>query len=590
MTVFSLLSTVAGAVYLGLAVIIIRRNPRAALNWFAGSMLAIWTVWSVGPIIHHLRPLVPYAVAHLAHRIGAIGLYAYPAPWLLFALALTNRKKYLRAWPIYVPIIGIPLVLILNEWFGPGAGSVVNNGSYWGLRLDTSLWSILVLAYEVAVSILVLYLLARFGRRATQVRQRQQAMVLFYTAGGTWVTCSAIEWGYSALTHNPTPAITGMMGLLWAGGLAITVIRYGLTSFTVQAAADKILATVPDVLLLLDTDGHILTANDATADVLGFGRKELVGLSASRLFDPPADFRPLLYQLEREHRLTELESLVTARDGRKIPVSITARTMPQADGTVRGSVWVLHDITLLRQAEERQAQMTREIAAANEDLNDFASVVSHDLKAPLRGIGALAQWLGESYSDKLDAEGRAELDLLRGRVKRMDNLIEGVLQYSRAGRAREKLVDVNVSKMLPEVIDLLSPPAHIKVQIETPLPTVTAERIRIEQVFQSLLDNAVRFNDKPEGLVRVGCIDDGKHWRFYVADNGPGIEERDFERIFQIFQTGKPRDQVESTGVGLAVVKRSVEMYGGRVWLESRIGEGSTFFFTYPKDLPETAT
>jgi signal transduction histidine kinase len=283
-----------------------------------------------------------------------------------------------------------------------------------------------------------------------------------------------------------------------------------------------------------------------------------------------------------------------------VPVSITARTMPQSDGTVHGSIWVLHDITAIRQAEEMQAQMTREIAAtnaelaaankvtaaANKELNDFAHVVSHDLKAPLRGVSSLAQWLGESYYDKLDADGREQLDLLRGRVKRMDNLIEGILQYSRAGRVREKQVEVNLSEMLPEVIDLLSPPAHIKVQIETPLPTVSAERTRIEQVFQNLLSNAVKYNDKPEGLIRIGSIDDGEHWRFYVADNGPGIEEKDFERIFQVFQTGKPRDQVESTGVGLAVVKRSVEMYGGRVWVESKVGEGSTFSFTYPKQVP----
>jgi len=125
------------------------------------------------------------------------------------------------------------------------------------------------------------------------------------------------------------------------------------------------------------------------------------------------------------------------------------------------------------------------------------------------------------------------------------------------------------------------------VQVETPLPTVTAERTRIEQVFQNLLSNAIKYNDKPDGLVRVGGIDDGEHWRFYVADNGPGIEQKDAERIFQIFQTGKPRDQVDSTGVGLAVVKRSVEMYGGRVWVDSLIGEGSTFFFTYPKLVPD---
>jgi two-component system, LuxR family, sensor kinase FixL len=591
MTIFSFLSLLAAAVYAVLAVVVIRRSPKEGLNWFCGFILISYTVWALGNAVHHLQPLVTYEQAHVAHRVGMTGVYSYASSWLLFALALTNRRKFVRSWLTYVPVVGIPLVLIIHEWFGPGVGSVVTHGQqYWGLKWQTnSPWTILFTVYQGVAMLLGMYLVLRFGRRATQTRQRRQALITFWTAVATWAVGSGLDIFYVNATHQPATEISGsFLNLIWAVGLAVSMTRYGLSSYTVQAAADRILATVPDVLLLLDTDGSVLTANEATADVLGFSPKELAGQSASRLFKPPGDFQALLSRLKLEHHLPGPESVVCARDGRQVPVSITARTMPQADGTVRGSVWVLHDITAIRQAEELQAQMTREVAAANKELNDFAHVVSHDLKAPLRAIDTLAGWLGESCVDRLSAEEREQLDLLQGRVKRMHNLIEGVLQYSRAGRVREKQVEVSLSEMLPEVIDLLGPPAHIKVRIETPLPTISAERTRIEQVFQNLLSNAVKYNDKPEGLIRVGGIDDGEHWRFYVTDNGLGIEEKDFERIFQIFQTGKPRDQVESTGVGLAVVKRAVEMYGGRVWVESKFGEGSTFSFTYPKQVPDS--
>jgi PAS domain S-box-containing protein len=589
MTAFSLVSVVAAVIYAALATVVVRRNPRAALNWFCGMILLSYTVWALGNVVHHLQPLVTYEQAHLAHRFGMTGVYSYGASWLLFTLALTNRRKYVRSWLTYVPTVGIPLALILNEWFGSGAGPLATHGSqYWGVMWKTnSPWYLLFTGYQGVAMLLGLYLVARFGRRATTIRQRRQASITFWTAVVTWVVGSGIDIFYVTATHQPATEIGGsMLCLIWAIGLAVTMTRYGLTTFTVQAAADKILATVPDVLLLLDAEGTVLTANEATADVLGFGPQELVGTSAARLFERPGDFQPLLSQLEREHHLAGLEALTSSRDGRKVPVSITARTMPQADGSVRGSVWVLRDITLKRQAEERQAQMTREVAAANRELNDFAHVVSHDLKAPLRAIDTLASWLNESCADRLGAEEREQFDLLQGRVKRMHNLIEGILQYSRAGQVREERVTVDLSELLPQVVDLLSPPAHVKVQIEAPLPTVSAERTRIEQVFQNLLSNAIKYNDKPEGFVRVGSLDDGEHWRFYVADNGPGIEPKDIDRIFQIFQTGKPRDQVDSTGVGLAVVKKSVEMYGGRVWVESRVGEGSRFFFTYPKQMP----
>jgi signal transduction histidine kinase len=243
-----------------------------------------------------------------------------------------------------------------------------------------------------------------------------------------------------------------------------------------------------------------------------------------------------------------------------------------------------------KRAEEKQAQLLKQVESANQELNDFAYVVSHDLKAPLRAIDSLTRWLADDYRDKFDVDGRAQLELLLGRVKRMHDLIDGILQYSRAGRVREERAPVDLAELVPEVIDRLAPPAHFTVTIVSPLPVISAERTRVGQVFQNLLSNAIKYMDKPEGLAEVGCAEEPAAepggqgmWRFFVKDNGPGIEEKDFERAFQLFQTLKPRDATDSTGVGLSVVKKIVEMYGGRVWVESKVGEGSTFLFTLPK-------
>lgn len=254
-----------------------------------------------------------------------------------------------------------------------------------------------------------------------------------------------------------------------------------------------------------------------------------------------------------------------------------------------------------KRAEEKQAQLLKQVESANQELSDFAYVVSHDLKAPLRAIDSLVRWMADDYREKFDDDGRTQLGLLLGRVKRMHDLIDGILQYSRAGRVREERVSVDLSELVPEVIDRLAPPAQITVTIVSPLPTISAERTRVGQVFQNLLSNSIKYMDKPEGVVEVGCADEEKSegrsqmsevrsggdgpdmWRFFVKDNGPGIEEKDFERVFQLFQTLKPRDTTDSTGVGLSVVKKIVEMYGGRVWVESKVGEGSTFLFTLPK-------
>ncbi len=220
---------------------------------------------------------------------------------------------------------------------------------------------------------------------------------------------------------------------------------------------------------------------------------------------------------------------------------------------------------------------------ANRELKDFAYVVSHDLKAPLRGIKTLTEWITTDYTDKLDEQGKEQMNLLSSRVDRMHSLIDGILQYSRIGRVREEIVPVNLNKLVPEIIDTLAPPENIAITIENDLPAIKCERTRITQVFQNLISNAVKYMDKPQGQVKVGCVEEDSYWKFYVADNGPGIEEKYFEKIFQLFQTLSPRDEVESTGIGLTVAKKIVEMYGGRIWLQSTVGEGTTFFFTLPK-------
>jgi len=223
----------------------------------------------------------------------------------------------------------------------------------------------------------------------------------------------------------------------------------------------------------------------------------------------------------------------------------------------------------------------------NQELNDFAHIVSHDLKAPLRGIKTLADWLSADYADKFDEDGKEQMKLLSARVERMHNLIDGVLQYSKVGRTEQQATWINLNELMPDVIDMVAPPGHITVTVENELPVVKYEETRIMQVFSNLLSNAIKYMDKPQGWVKIGCVEEDGFWKFSISDNGPGIEEKYFDRIFRIFQTLSARDKFESTGIGLTVTKKIVQLYGGKIWLESKVGEGSTFFFTLPKQEKE---
>jgi PAS domain S-box-containing protein len=245
---------------------------------------------------------------------------------------------------------------------------------------------------------------------------------------------------------------------------------------------------------------------------------------------------------------------------------------------------LLQDITELKVAEHVQIQLLGELEQATEELRDFAYVASHDLKGPLRGISALAGWLSTDYGDKLGDEGKEHIKLLLARVKRMYNLIDGVLAYSQVAR-KEKSVEVDLNDVVSEVITELGIPKSVETIIENTLPTVICGRNSIRQVFYNLIGNAVNFMDKSEGKVVISWSEENNYWKFSVTDNGPGIEDEHFDKIFRIFQTLSPRDHLENTGVGLTITKKIIEFYGGKIWVQSKPGKGSTFFFTLPKEL-----
>ena len=234
------------------------------------------------------------------------------------------------------------------------------------------------------------------------------------------------------------------------------------------------------------------------------------------------------------------------------------------------------------QSGERTSSLVAELEKVSRELNDFAYIVSHDLKAPLRGIKTLASWIASDYGEKLGEEGNEQLKLLQSRVDRMEGLIDGILQYSRIGRVTEEPIPVDIKQLLTDIMDAILPPDGIKAAIETDMPTVVCEKTRLAQLFEHLIDNAVKFMDKPDGRIRIGCRRDDGSYVFSVGDNGPGIDSKHHEKVFGLFHTLKPKDQCESTGIGLTLAKKIVESNGGKIWIESEAGKGATFHFSWP--------
>ena len=244
------------------------------------------------------------------------------------------------------------------------------------------------------------------------------------------------------------------------------------------------------------------------------------------------------------------------------------------------------DIDDLKRTEGERDALIAALSASNRELDQFAYVASHDLRAPLRGIANIAQWIEADLADAA-GETRRLLAMLRQRVLRMDAMIDGVLEYSRAGRVRDDaLGEVDLGAMLTEVVELIAPPPTATIEIPRELPRFRAEAIALQQVWMNLVGNAVKHSRRADPRVVIDvrqALEAGRPmWRFSVGDNGPGIEPRFHERIWGLFQTLQPRDEVEGSGIGLTIAKKLVESRGGRIGVESSPGAGATFWFTWP--------
>lgn len=234
-----------------------------------------------------------------------------------------------------------------------------------------------------------------------------------------------------------------------------------------------------------------------------------------------------------------------------------------------------------RKAEERNTELLKKLENSNQGLQEYAHIVSHDLKSPLQSLSALATWLNEDYKEVLDDNGVFNLQMMQERIEGMDKLIDGILKYSSINTENLEYTLVDVNEIVKDIREIIFIPPHVNVVIMNTLPTISADKTKIHQLFQNLISNAVVNIEKEEGVVEISSLETSSHWQFRIKDNGKGIPKEYHKKIFKIFQSigGKER----STGIGLSIVKKIVDLYEGEIWLDSTIDEGTTFHFTIKK-------
>ncbi|TDD76970.1 PAS domain S-box protein [Flavobacterium caseinilyticum] len=338
------------------------------------------------------------------------------------------------------------------------------------------------------------------------------------------------------------------------------------------------------IVAVTNQKGIFTSVNDNFCAISKYSKKELIGQDQKIInsdYHTP-EFRREAFVTIASGNIWRGEIKNKAKDGSFYWESTTIVPFLNEKGKPYQYIGISTDITQEKLAKENLNNALTDLERKNKELDQFAYIVSHDLKAPLRAINNLSEWIVEDMPEMPD-DVSANFGLLRGRIVRMENLINGVLDYSRIGRTKIEKERTDLIKILNQVIDSVVPVEGFEVIVGANIPTITTEKILIEQVFSNLISNAVKYNDKAIGKIECQYESLPDFHQFSIKDNGPGIAEEYHKKVFKVFQTIEARDKKESTGIGLSIVKKIIEEKGGNIYIESEVDQGANFIFTLPK-------
>ncbi|TYP96708.1 PAS/PAC sensor signal transduction histidine kinase [Tenacibaculum adriaticum] len=345
----------------------------------------------------------------------------------------------------------------------------------------------------------------------------------------------------------------------------------------------NIIANINLGLVEVDINNKILLVNQTFVNMSGFSEKEMIGKNSKKFFSRKEE--KTFIDKKKEDRKQGIsdsyEFKFTNRWGQERYWLVSGAPNYDLKGNIIGSIGVLLDITDNKILEFQKESLLKKLRESNEELEEYAHIVSHDLKSPLRSISALTSWLKEDYENVLEKEGIVNLNLIEETVEKMENLINDILNYSSINNSLSVIENVSVCEVVNHIKSLIFIPNHVEVIVDEKLPVIKADKTRIQQLFQNLMGNAVNYIDKEKGIVEVSYVEEKEAYIFSIKDNGVGIPKEYHQKIFNIFQSlGNHKD---STGIGLSIVKKIVDMYDGDIWLESEQGIGTTFFIKLRK-------
>ena len=570
MNIYPFLHFFAFLVYLYLIIVILIKDPKSSLNRVCAALFACFVVWSFG-LIFIYNPRASKDTVMLFDNVGSIGWISFASFFLWFALIFTEKKKILKTRIIYPLIFILPFLLIYKQWTGFLIVDYIKQP--WGKVWSDSIWAYLFYLYYLSFMAIGLYLILNFGRKTEEPLKKKQAKIIFTTGIIVLILASLTDVLFPNLNIYTIPPLANVIVLIWAFGIAYAIVKYKLMVITPVAAADNIISTMADSLILLDRQGNIASVNKATLDLSGYGKDELEGKSVEIFFREKDFQNTLLDRAIKKEAIRNYELGFKTKTGDNIPVIFSSSTMMDEVGGMAGIVCIVKDITERKRMEDQLIQSEKLSI-----IGELAAGVAHEIRNPLATISLIIQHLERKCADDYQIE---KLKAIQRNISRIDKIVYGLLNFSRPSRSNFAYHNVNEILDRSGLILENLPSDNIKIikKYETKLPRAWFNPDRLEQVFLNLMSNAMRAM-KTGGELYITTSFDSTRKGIIIKfeDTGIGISEGNLKKIFNPFFT----TYKEGTGLGLSICQNIINEHKGNISVESKLEKGTIFTIFLP--------
>jgi PAS domain S-box-containing protein len=596
MSIISLLHFASFLAAISLMGLVISRNPKARLNILCASLIFTFALWSFGYFLASLERFSQSA--GLWFNIGAIGWISFGVPALYFYLTMTAKTRFLknRVLPVFlIAVIGF----FIYQQFSGNLTVITDRQTGW-LTADwtNSVYSYLFFVFYMALALVCIYLGYTYGHNAKNARDKLASETLSITAIIGLVLVSITNVILPLMQIYSLPQVGDVFTTIWELGMVISVRRYGLMSLNPTTAADQIIKTMNDCLILVDTHGRISQINEAARSMLNINDGVLNNREFSDIVVEKNMVQGLLADIHPQNKNANHELTFITPDGRSIPVLVSVSAVKDQINAVIGYVVVATDITERKKIEQQLVDLYEKERVHNLELQSeakaralFIDILAHELRIPLTPVLSSSSMLHEVMEDKPDGiEKKLSASIYKGAqvlTARLEELLD-MARYSR-GNFKLNLEIIEIEPFVEEAISGLKPSLEEKqqpltVDIQPALKPAEIDRSKLEQVLANLISNASKYS--PIGKPIILSVKNRENGvLFEVRDSGIGISEEDQKNLFQPYhRVEQEQKKCRGLGLGLLICKQIVEAHSGKIWVSSRPGEGSTFSFYVPCD------